>query len=501
MNVAEFDYVVVGGGASGAVLAARLSESADVSVCLVESGPTDKGDDRIEDLRRWEDLFSSELETDYAIEPQLRGNDNLLQLRTRVLGGCYAHNGAISFETPPSDLRRWSAEVGSDRWAPEAVEPLFARIRDRVRFEQCPAENECGQAFVAAATALGHPQRTFGRGEIDAGVGWLQLSSDGHRRENSSICYLHRTPRPERRLEIRTNTLVTRVLLDNQNVARGVETDQGIIRAEREVILCAGSFESPKLLMLSGIGDGADLRRHAIPVRAHLPGVGRHLIDHPEGIVVFEASRPLPLRVRTDWEVALLARSEPEIETPDVMMHLASHKIDMYTVARGYKTAEHVFSINPNVCRARSQGSVRLRDADPRSRPLIDPAYFTDPDDYDLRIMRQGVQIAREISHEAPLRDWIRRELAPGPDIRDGRELDDFIRLTASTVFHPSGTCKMGGELDGDAVVDAELRVRGVRGLRVADTSIFPSMTSINPVVTAMMIGEKCADLLLDSAS
>jgi choline oxidase len=216
---------------------------------------------------------------------------------------------------------------------------------------------------------------------------------------------------------------------------------------------------------------------------------------------VFEASQPLPARVLTDWECGLFARSEPDVDTPDIMLHLSTMKFDLNPVARGYPTAENVFSIHPNVARARSQGSVRLRDTNPLSRPLIDPAYFTDPEGYDERLILRGVEIARELAEQGPLKEWIARELAPGLGTQDPVELATYARLTGNTVYHPSGSCKMGAETDGEAVLDPQLRVRGVERLRVADTSIFPSMTTVNPVLTAMMIGEKCAQLALESSA
>ena len=276
-----------------------------------------------------------------------------------------------------------------------------------------------------------------------------------------------------------------------------MRTTAGDLIAEQEVIVSGGTFESPKLLQLSGIGDEQLLGRHGIEVTNHLPGVGEHLIDHPEGILLLESKQPLPPRVMTDWECGLFAKSSDSVEIPDIMFHLATMRFDANPVARGYPTAEHVFSLHPNVTRARSAGSVRLRSDDPSAMPLIDPQYFTDQDGYDERMVVEGIHLAREISQQPGLSEWVKSELAPGPAVQSFDELSEYARRTANTVYHPAGTCKMGRSDDPSAVLDAELRVRGTAKLRVADASIFPSMTTMNPAVTCLMIGEKCAELIL----
>lgn len=493
----HFDFVVVGGGTAGAVVAARLSEDGGASVCLVESGPDDAGDERILNLPGWEAIVYSDLAYNYAIEPQERGNSAIVQLRSRVLGGCSAHNTCIAFEAPPSDLRLWSQLTGSDLWGAESVAPLYDRIRDRVVIAPCPPTNPLAQAFVAAAGEAGLPRRVFGRGELEEGAGWYNVNADGSRRESSSAAYLQRTPQPGRRLTLRTGTLATRIVVED-GAAVAVETSAGeTLHAAREVIVCGGSFESPKLLMLSGIGDAEHLREHGIDVVRHLPGVGRNLVDHPEGIVLFEATRAVPDRVLTDWEAGLFARSAADVEVPDIMFHLASMAFDKNTRLRGYPTAEHIFSMHPNVARARSQGTVRLRDGDPASPPMVDPAYFTDPDGYDERIVVAGIKLARKVASQPALGEWIERELAPGPEVTGEAALSEYARLTANTVYHPSGTCKMGADDDELAVLDAQLRVRGVDRLRVADTSVYPTITTVNPAMTCLMVGEQCARLVL----
>jgi choline oxidase len=497
MSDQHYDYVVVGGGTAGAVVAARLAEDSDASVCLVESGPNDADDMRVLTLPRWEWVTDSLLTVDYPIEEQARGNGLILHSRGRLLGGCSAHNTSIAFDTPPSDLRRWSDECGSDIWTHEVIAPLFEKIRERVIIRPCPPDNACAQAFVVAGREIGLPPGDFGRGEIKEGIGWFQVSVDGTTRETSSTAYIHRTSRPDRKLTLLTDTLALKILVDGSGAAYGVRTTAGDLIAEHEVIVSGGTFESPKLLQLSGIGDEQLLGRHGIEVTNHLTGVGEHLIDHPEGIMLLESKQPLPPRVITDWECGLFAKSSDTVDIPDIMFHLATMRFDANPVARGYPTAEHVFSLHPNVTRPRSAGSVRLRGDDPSALPFIDPQYFTDDEGYDERTVVEGIRLAREISQQPGFSEWMKSELAPGPAVQAFGELSEYARRTANTVYHPAGTCKMGRSDDPSAVLDPELRVRGTANLRVADASIFPSMTTMNPAITCLMIGEKCAELIL----
>lgn len=501
MTERRYDYVVVGGGTSGAVVAARLAEDSEASVCLVESGPNDFDDKRVLTLPRWEWVTDSPLSIDYPIEPQARGNGLILHSRGRLLGGCSAHNTSIAFDTPPSDLRRWSEQAGSDLWSPESIAPLFDKIRERVVIRPCPPDNACAKAFVAAGRELGLPAGNFGRGEIREGIGWFQVSVDGATRETSSTAYIHRSRRQDRKLEVLTNTLALKILVNEHGEACGVRTTAGDLLADCEVIVSGGVFESPKLLQLSGIGDERLLKRHGIDVTNHLPAVGEHLIDHPEGILLLESKQPMPPRVMTDWECGLFAKTSDTVEIPDIMFHLATMRFDANTVARGYPTAQHVFSLHPNVTRARSSGSVRLRSADASELPVVDPRYFTDEEGYDERTIVEGIRLARDLARQSAFADWVKTELAPGPSVQSYEDLSAYARTTANTVYHPAGTCKMGRPDDWSAVLDAELRVRGTDRLRVADASIFPSMTTMNPAVTCLMIGEKCAELILAGVS
>ena len=495
----DFDYVVVGGGTAGSVIAARLAESGRFSVCLLEAGPPDQGQDRVLQIRDWQALLGSELDYDYTIEPQQRGNGSIRHSRARVLGGCSSHNSCIAFRAPDFDMRAWE-QHGAAGWGPAGTAPYFERVLERVPLERVEPNNPVNAAFMAAAVEAGLPEVAFDTGGgLDAGVGMFQLNTRGPMRLSSSVAYLHPLESLPTNLTLYTNVVTHRIVLDEHNVATGVETSRGPIRAAREVIVCCGAFDSPKLLLLSGIGPAWHLREHGIPVKVHHPGVGENLLDHPEGVVIYESKAPIPPQVRQYWEVGVFARSRAEVEEPDIMMHFGLQPFDMNTRPLGYPTAEHGFSITPNVARARSRGTVRLRSGRVEDAPVIDFRYFTDPAGYDEDVMLAGIELARRIAAMSPLNEWVARELAPGPEVQGDRALSEYMRRSANTVYHPAGTCRMGADADPLAVLDPALRVRGVPRLRVADASVFPAMITVNPCITCMMIGEKCADLVLQA--
>lgn len=492
-----YDVVVVGGGAAGCVVAARLAEAGGQSVCLVEAGPSDEGDPRILEIGRWLSLAGSELVREFRVEAQERGNSALVHTRAYVLGGCASHNQAIALLPPAADLEAWEAS-GAAGWGPSGTAPFYERVLERVHVEEAPHENACATAFVEAAQQAGLPLVSFADPEAGEGVGWLRLNVRGGLRQSSSIAHLHPLASLPPALTVMSETLALRVLLDGDGNATGIETSRGPIRARAEVVLCAGAIETPKLLMLSGIGPVAHLRALGVPLARDLPGVGERFLDHPEGTLIWEASRPVPTGIVQDWEAAAFARSDPSLALPDVMIHFGTMAADEEWLPPGTRGAEHAFWMTPNVMRPRSRGVLRLRSADPADPPRIDPRYFTDPDGYDERTLLAGVELARRFAAQPALAAWARREIVPG-DALGGAELSEFVRRHGTSVQHPAGTCRMGGVDDPDAVVDPELRVRGVGRLRVADASVFPEMIGVNINITCMMVGEKCADLVLRS--
>ncbi|MET4432236.1 GMC oxidoreductase [Mycolicibacterium sp. 624] len=517
-----FDYVIAGGGTAGCALAARLSEDPDVTVCVLEAGPSDVGDDNILVLSEWMHLLDSGYDWDYPVEPQERGNSFMRHARAKVLGGCSSHNSCIAFLPPAECLDEW-VEMGATGWSAAEVLPLTARLKDIVQLRDVPPVDPCGVAVLSAAADVGMPTVAFNRGEtVRNGAGWFQINAaDDGTRMSSSHAYLHPVLDSRSNLEVRTGCWVSEILFDDANqtesrrfarpAATGVRyqrpdlTGYDTVTAQREVIVTAGAIDTPKLLMLSGIGPTAHLRELGIPVRVDSPGVGSNLDDHVEGLVFWEASRPMVTTSTQWWEIGLFATIDPVPEgargQPDLMMHYGSVPFDMNTLRRGYPTTDNGFCLTPNVTQGRSRGTVRLRSRDFRDRPRVDPRYFTDPEGYDDRIMLTGVKLARRIAEQTALKPWVARELAPGPDAVTDDELLDYIHQCHNTVYHPAATARMGALDDPTAVLDPELRVKGVSGLRVVDASAMPKLPAVNPNITVMTMAEKCADLVRHSAA
>ncbi|MEU8570420.1 GMC family oxidoreductase N-terminal domain-containing protein [Streptomyces pathocidini] len=514
---AEFDYVVVGGGTAGAVVAARLSEDPDTTVCVLEAGPSDVGDDHVLRLDRWMGLLESGYDWDYPVEPQERGNSFLRHARAKVLGGCSSHNSCIAFWAPAEDLDEWAA-MGCTGWGAKDTFPLFRRLETNdapgdhhgregpVTLRTIPPHDPCGRALLAACEAAGIPVTPFNTGTtVVRGANWFQVNAreDGVR-SSASVSYLHPVLGKRPNLEVRTGLQAKRLVLGEHRRCTGVEYlapdlfRTHSVAARREVIVACGAIDTPKLLMLSGIGPADHLRETGIEVRVDSPGVGVNLQDHPEGVIMWDARQPMVTSSTQWWEIGIFADTEPGLDRPDLMFHYGSVPFDMNTYRQGYPTSENAFCLTPNVTRARSTGTVRLRTRDFRDKPRVDPRYFTD--EHDVRVMTYGLRLARRIAEQAPLADWAGAELAPGPQARSDEELFDYIRRTHNTVYHPACTVRMGAPEDRQAPLDPRLRVKGVEGLRVADGSAMPFLTAVNPCITTMMIGEKCADLVRERA-
>jgi choline oxidase len=480
------DVVVVGGGTSGTVLARRLADDPDLSVILVESGPSDEGRDDILLLSQWLSLGADEeISVPYSIEPRPDANPSLVHTRGRALGGSSSHNAAIALRAPDADLERWAAVAGPG-WGPDGTERAWEQMFATVGVGVAESRNPLAAAVVQAGAQTGLPViESWGR-ERPHGIGWLPLNARAGRRRSSSVAYLHPLSRLPENLTVLTGTAVERVELDGDGAAVGVITAGGRIEARHEVVLSAGAFETPKLLMLSGIGPADELAAHGVGVICDLPGVGTHLLDHPETTLTWRAAREVPDVGDQFWEVAFFT----DTEQGPVMAHVGTKPV----VPPGFPLPDQGLSITPNAALPRSQGTVRLRSGRPGDPPLIDPAYLSCEDD--LAALIEGAALARRVAAAPALAPWLGEEVAPGAACDSDEKLGRYIRATLSTVHHPAGTARMGDPADEATVVDPQLRVRGVQRLRVADASIFPELPSVNPCLTCMMVGERAAQII-----
>ncbi|HEX5569301.1 MAG TPA: GMC oxidoreductase [Streptomyces sp.] len=502
---AHYDYVVIGGGTAGSVIASRLTEEPEVTVAVIEGGPSDIDRPDVLTLRRWLGLLGGELDYDYPTTEQPRGNSHIRHSRARVLGGCSSHNTLISFKPLPSDWDEWEA-AGAAGWNATAMDPYYHRLRNNIVAVDEKDRNAIARDFVAAAqSALGVPRvEGFNDKPFHEGVGFFDLAyhPEDNKRSSASVAYLHphmeAGDRPN--LHLWLETWAYRLEMDGERVTgvrvRTEDGEEKLVTAGREVVLCAGAVDTPRLLLLSGIGPADDLRALGIPVVHDLPGVGENLLDHPESVIVWETDGPIPENSAMDSDAGLFVRRDPESPGPDLMFHFYQIPFTDNPERIGYTRPPHGVSMTPNIPKPRSRGRLYLTSADPSVKPALDFRYFTDEEDYDARTLVDGIRIARRIAATAPLDSWLKREVCPGPDVTGDEELSEYARKVAHTVYHPAGTCKMGAADDETAVVDPELRIRGLQGIRVADASVFPTMTAVNPMIGVLMVGERAVDLI-----
>ena len=525
-----FDYVVVGGGSAGCVLAARLSEQSSVSVALLEAGPPDTS--VLIHCPAGLALLAKTGQANWAYqtEPQAGlGGRRGYQPRGKTLGGSSSVNAMVYARGVPSDYDHWAAQ-GNPGWAWADVLPLFKRAEhnergsDALHGEGGPlnvadlrAPNSFAQAFIDAGIQAGWPHNPDFNGPSQEGVGWYQVTHRQGERCSTAKAYLA-PARTRPNLTVITGAHATRLLMEGRQ-AHGVEyrrADGSVaqVRAHREVLLASGAFGSPQLLMLSGIGPADHLRRYGIAVVHDLPGVGTGLHDHPDvvqvvdvpgatelfGLSVPGAARLLQAvglwrRERTGplttnfAEAGAFLRTRPEEPEPDIQLHFVVGKL----VDHGRKTVfGHGYSCHVCLLRPRSRGTVRLASADPMQAPAIDPAFLADPED--LAGMLRGFKVMRRILSQPALARFGGRELAASAQVTTDAQIEAFLRARTDTIYHPVGTCRMGP--GPDDVVDASLRVKGIAGLRVVDASIMPRIVGGNTNAPTVMIAEKAVDLI-----
>jgi choline dehydrogenase len=495
------DYLVIGGGSAGCVVASRLFERTGMRVALLEAG-AGSGPDVMYSGKPLDafGLWGSPVDWAFTTTPQAGLDGAVLGCpRGKVLGGSSSINGLVHLRGHASSYDAWEKQ-GAVGWNYQTMlpylkrseradgrDPEFRGTAGPMRVGELPAPNSLARAVYQAMLDAGYPESADPNGKEAEGVSWVEQNVVANRRQDTADAYL-RPVQSEPNLTVVTDAFVRQLVMDGSR-CRGVRyTKDGQshdIYAEREVIVCAGAIGSPKLLMVSGIGPAAQLRKHGVPVVTDLPGVGENLHDHPFAWVSFSTMRTAE---ETPFRRAhLLTRSDEHAE-PDVLAIFAETAIG----AR-WQGASPGFSVAFSVVRPMSRGSVRLGGPDPWDSPLIDPAYLRERTDIDRMVV--GLRLARELAQGAALTPWRGTELLPGAEVRSDEDCRAFLRRSTDSFFHLVGTCRIG--TDDLAVVDPELRVRGVDGLRVVDASVMPSVVSAPTNAAVLGIAERAAELIV----
>ncbi|EIM28387.1 GMC family oxidoreductase [Microvirga lotononidis] len=532
----RFDYIVVGGGSAGCIVASRLVAEHGARVLLIEAGPRRTSRILAMPAGYMKFLAQETYLTMHKVvpQPQLGGRAPIVP-QARVLGGGSAVNAMVYIRGQAKDYDAWDAALGGAGWSYRDLLPYFIKQEGNdhlgkpyhgtdgpLKVSHLGQHSAMSRAFVQAMQEKGVPYNSDFNGIGQAGVGFMQHTIDWRtRRRCSAVDAFLQPVLSNPRLTLATNTVVTRICIENGR-ATGVEvkgqSGRELLHADTEVVLAAGTYMSPKLLMLSGIGPASELSRHDIAVKVDLPGVGWNLQDHHEVPVVatttgafgyFGQDRGLAM-LRHGLQYRLFksgAVTTTGVEACTFIDPDGGERptIQLYCVPTVYLDRDvsgveptHGVTLNPCLLRPKARGSVRLASADPFDAPQVDPQFFGDPDD--LRLTLAGLRYAREVLATSPVRDMVAKEIFPGPDASSDEALAAHCRKTVKTNYHPVGTCRMGRENDEHAVVTPDLRTRGIASLRIVDASIMPTIPSGNTNAPVLAIADKAVDIIIGSA-
>lgn len=500
------DYLVIGGGSGGCAAAGRLAARGDGSVILLEAGGTNARPDVVQP-DRWFELLGSDANWAYETTPQEDAGGRVhVWSMGKVLGGSSSTNGMMYMRGAPWDYDGWAAE-GNSGWDSDTVYGVFKEMESYtdgdgetrgtdgpIRLTTVDGKNPLTAAFVAACQERGIAITADFNGLEPEGVDVQQLNVWEGKRQDAGVIFVDPQVAAGN-LDLRLDTTARRLIFEpGGKRVRAVEVEEDgeikEIAVNREVVVSAGALASPQLLLLSGVGPGDELRELGIDVEVDLPAVGANLHDHIGVPVAFETKGPYPDSTFQKVEANAYIKVDPtdlhyDVQIPFQLFPFVPPEHGGYEFENGY-------TLYPGLLKPRSRGKLTLRSADPTQPPLIDPAYLSDPED--VRRLVAAIRQARAIGNSPAFAEWRKREAAPGPDFESDAELEEYVRNSAATYYHPVGTCRMGPGEEG--VVDAQLRVHGVENLRVADASVMPDAPSGNTNAPSMMIGWRAAELI-----